>query len=58
VLVEHDLLRGEPSPPEHRFLATGDQAPFTRLAQRFLGPTVPPTGFEPAPPFADAGVAR
>ena len=28
----------DPEPPEHRFLATGDQAPFTRLAQRFLGP--------------------
>ncbi len=48
VLVEHDLLRDDPTPPVHRFLATGDQVPFTRLAQRFLGPTVPPTGFESA----------
>jgi hypothetical protein len=24
----------------HTFLATGDPAPFTRLAQRFLGPSV------------------
>lgn len=49
VLTEHGLLRDDPAPPQHRFLATGDQAPFTRIAQRFLGPTVPPTGFEPAP---------
>jgi glutamate racemase len=46
VLTEHGLLRVDPAPPEHRFLATGEQAPFTRLAQRFLGPVV---GFEPAP---------
>jgi glutamate racemase len=46
VLTEHDLLRDDPAPPRHRFLATGDQAPFTRLAQRFLGPVV---GFEPVP---------
>lgn len=45
VLTEHDLLRADPTPPQHRFLATGEQAPFTRLAQRFLGPVV---GFEPA----------
>jgi glutamate racemase len=44
VLVEHELLRDDPSPPEHRFLATGEQAPFTTLAQRFLGPVV--AGFE------------
>jgi glutamate racemase len=49
VLTEHGLLRDDPTPPQHRFLATGDQAPFTRLAQRFLGPVVPPAGFEPAP---------
>lgn len=47
-LTEHRLLRDDPEQPQHRFLATGDQVPFTRLAQRFLGPTVPPTGFEPA----------
>jgi glutamate racemase len=45
VLTELDLMRTDPEPPRHRFLATGDQAPFTRLAQRFLGPVV---GFEPA----------
>jgi glutamate racemase len=27
-------------PPAHRFLATGDPAPFARLARRFLGPEV------------------
>jgi len=27
-------------PPEHRFLATGDPAPFARLGRRFLGPEV------------------
>src|SRR5688572_19839048 len=48
VLTEHSMLRQESEPPEHRFLATGDQAPFTRLAQRFLGPVVAP--FEPAVP--------
>ena len=54
VLTEHRLHRDDPQPPQHRFLATGDQVPFTRLAQRFLGPTVPPAGFEPAPlPIAD-----
>ena len=59
VLTEQDLLRTDPQPPEHRFLATGDQAPFTRLAQRFLGPSVPPTGFVPLPPAAAvAGSAR
>jgi glutamate racemase len=60
VLTERDLLRTDPRPPEHRFLATGDQAPFARLAQRFLGPTVPPTGIMPVnPPLAAAvGVAR
>ena len=60
VLTERDLLRTDPRPPEHRFLATGDQAPFARLAQRFLGPTVPATGITPVnPPLAAAaGVAR
>ena len=56
VLTEHGLLRDDPAPPQHRFLATGDQAAFTQLAQRFLGPTVPPTGFEPAP-FAPADLS-
>jgi glutamate racemase len=43
VLTEQDLLRTDPSPPEHQFLATGDQGPFDRLAQRFLGRPVPTT---------------
>jgi glutamate racemase len=56
VLTEHSLLRQENEPPEHRFLATGDQAPFTRLAQRFLGPVVAP--FEPAvAPVGDSATA-
>jgi len=40
-LVAHGLER-DPSlpPPVHRFLATGDPAPFTTLARRFLGPEV------------------
>jgi glutamate racemase len=60
VLTERDLLRTDPRPPDHRFLATGDQAPFARLAQRFLGPTVPPTGINPVTPplAAAAGAAR
>jgi glutamate racemase len=60
VLTERDLLRTDPRPPDHRFLATGDQAPIARLAQRFLGPTVPPTGITPVTPplAAAAGAAR
>jgi glutamate racemase len=40
-LVRHGLER-DPAlpPPVHRFLATGDPEPFTRLARRFLGPEV------------------
>ena len=45
VLTERELLRpdtlpdgSQPQPPEHRFLVTGDPAPFTRLAHRFIGP--------------------
>ena len=56
VLTEHSLLRQQADPPEHRFLATGDQAPFTRLAQRFLGPVVAP--FEPAAVPADDAPAK
>ena len=42
VLTEAGLLRPDDAPPpEHRFLATGDQAPFARLAERFLGRSVP-----------------
>ncbi len=37
-----DGLERDPGlpPPEHRFLATGDPAPFGALARRFLGPEV------------------
>jgi glutamate racemase len=39
VLNKLDLFRpDDASPPEHRFLATGDPAVFARLAYRFLGP--------------------
>ena len=39
VLTERDLLRPDDAPPPtHRFLATGDPAPFARLASRFVGP--------------------
>ncbi|HSN07019.1 MAG TPA: glutamate racemase, partial [Candidatus Angelobacter sp.] len=40
-LVAHGLER-DPAlgRPVHRFLATGDPAPFTALARRFLGPEV------------------
>jgi len=42
VLTERGMLRPEDFPePDHRFLATGDPAPFGRLAQRFLGRDVP-----------------
>jgi glutamate racemase len=35
------LFRDEAAgPPAHRFLATGDPAPFARLGRRFLGPEV------------------
>lgn len=41
VLSEQNLLRDESLPlPSHRFLATGDPAPFAALASRFLGPEV------------------
>lgn len=39
-LVRADLLRTDPTPPRHEFLATGDPAAFRRLARRFLGPEV------------------
>ena len=40
-LTRHDALR-DPAlgPPSHRFFATGDPAPFGRLARRFLGPDI------------------
>src|SRR5215213_1756501 len=41
VLAERGLLRDDALPlPVHRFLATGDPAPFGALASRFLGPEV------------------
>jgi len=40
-LVAEGLERDPELPaPRHRFLATGDPEPFTRLARRFLGPEV------------------
>jgi glutamate racemase len=40
-LVAHGLERDSSLPdPSHRFLATGDPAPFSALARRFLGPEV------------------
>ncbi len=40
-LVAENLLRsGDLPAPRHRFLATGDPAPFAQLARRFLGPEV------------------
>ena len=40
-LVQHDLLRTAPEPPQHRFEATGgSERAFLRLARRFLGPEV------------------
>ncbi len=42
LLTECDQLREPGAPaPRHRFLATGDEAPFARLAERFLGRPVP-----------------
>jgi glutamate racemase len=38
-LVTHELLRDPDAPPPvHRFLATGDPAPFSRVGRRFFGP--------------------
>jgi glutamate racemase len=45
VLTEHDRLRPDDAdPPRHRFLATGDAAPFASLASRFLGPAAANVG--------------
>ena len=39
VLSQGELGRDPDQPsPTHRFLATGDAAPFARLGRRFLGP--------------------
>lgn len=40
VLVTNSLLNQSGAPPRHRFLATGDPAPFEVLGRRFLGPEV------------------
>jgi len=40
VLVAGDLLDTTGEPPVHRFVATGDPAPFAELGRRFLGPEV------------------
>lgn len=41
VLTRREALRSQASPPpRHRFLATGDTAPFRRLGRRFLGPEI------------------
>lgn len=40
VLVNNNLLNSTGTPPRHRFLATGDPAPFEVLGRRFLGPEV------------------
>jgi glutamate racemase len=40
-LARTDGFRHDHMPsPDHRFLATGDPAPFERLGRRFLGPEV------------------
>jgi glutamate racemase len=40
-LAGRDAFRSDELPsPRHRFLATGDPAPFERLGRRFLGPEV------------------
>src|SRR6266550_6100944 len=41
VLVRSGALRAEDAPPpRHRFVATGDPAPFRKLGRRFLGPEI------------------
>ena len=40
VLVANNLLNLGGEPAQHRFLATGDPAPFALLGRRFLGPEV------------------
>jgi glutamate racemase len=45
VLTAADLLRPDDAPPPvHRFIATGDPAPFRRLGRRFLGPEIEQVG--------------
>jgi glutamate racemase len=41
VLVREGLERPDDAPPpRHRFLATGDPAPFAKVGRRFLGPEI------------------
>ncbi len=41
VLVREDLERDPAAPaPQHRFVATGDPAPFAKVGRRFLGPEI------------------
>jgi glutamate racemase len=52
-LLERDIQRRD-GQPEHEFLCTGDPAQFTRVAELFLGPSIPevrravPGGFRAA----------
>jgi glutamate racemase len=56
ILTERDLLRpADGAPPRHRFLATGDPAPFARLARRFLGLELP--GGTAVPAFGGVSLA-
>lgn len=40
VLAREGAFTAGTAPPSHRFLATGDPAPFQTLAHRFLGPEI------------------
>ena len=45
VLVREGLERPDDAPPpQHRFLATGDPAPFAKVGRRFLGPQIGQVG--------------
>ena len=53
-LIDDGLLahrHGDQSPPEHRFVASGDPAAFARLAARFLGPRLAEPDVERAAPL-------
>jgi glutamate racemase len=41
ILTERDLLRDNETTPTHEFRCTGPEQPFAKLAERFLGPSVP-----------------
>jgi glutamate racemase len=40
ILTEKDALRGDESPPFHRFVSSGDATIFQALGTRFLGPEI------------------